>query len=316
MEKEKICGIYCIENVSNNKRYIGQSKDVYERWKQHKYDLNKCCHYNRHLQNAWNKYGEENFKFYIIEECEQEHLNDKEIYYIDLFKTHAHLGKHGYNLTIGGEGIGILSEEERQIFREAQKSIPIYQIDLNGKIVKKWNYGAREASKVLSIDSSAIWNCVNNNRKTYKNYIWISESDYIKGFRLDDYINQNTQSKVILQYDLYGNLLKVWNSANSAAKYGYDCSSIIKVCKQQSKLYKECIWCYEYNDYVTPEYISSLHEKDFIKVFDKNNVYCGSFATQVEISKTFNLRKSSISQCLSGSLKYTGGYRFEYSSTV
>lgn len=316
MKKEKVCGIYCIENLVNNKKYIGKSKNIYGRWNEHKYELDKHCHYNRYLQNAWDKYGEANFKFYILEECRQECLDNKERYYIDLFKTHAHFGKHGYNLTIGGEGIGVLSEEERQKFREVQKSIPIYQIDLNGNIVKKWTYGAREASKTLGIDFSAIWNCVNYNRKTYKNYIWISEIDYIKGFCLEDFINQNTQAKVILQYDAYGNLLKIWDSANSASKHGYDCSSIIKVCKRQGKLYKDCIWCYEYDNYITPEYILSLHEKDFIKVYDKNNVYYGSFRTQTDIVKTFNLNKSSVSQCLSGDLDFVGGYRFEYSPTA
>lgn len=316
MKENKICGIYCIENLANNKKYVGQSKNIYERWNEHRYELNKRRHHNRYLQNAWDKYGEKNFKFYILEECIQEYLNDKEKYYIDLFKTHVHFGKNGYNLTVGGEGVGVLSDEERQKFREAQKSIPIYQIDLCGNIIKRWAYGAREASKTLDIDFSAIWNCVNNNRKTYKNHIWVSEVAYKDGFCLENYINQNTQAKVVLQYDSYGMLLKVWDSAHSASEYGYDPSLILKICKRQGKLYKNCIWCYEYDDYVTPEYILSLHEKDFIKVYDRNDVCCGSFETQVEIAKTFNLRESSISQCLSGNLKYTGGYRFEYSSTA
>ena len=40
MTEEKICGIYCIENVVNRKKYIGLSADINQRWKQHKVDLN------------------------------------------------------------------------------------------------------------------------------------------------------------------------------------------------------------------------------------------------------------------------------------
>lgn len=32
MAKEKICGIYRIENLINHKSYIGQSVDIYKRW--------------------------------------------------------------------------------------------------------------------------------------------------------------------------------------------------------------------------------------------------------------------------------------------
>ncbi len=37
---EKVCGIYCIENKVNGKKYVGQSIDIYKRWKQHRNELN------------------------------------------------------------------------------------------------------------------------------------------------------------------------------------------------------------------------------------------------------------------------------------
>ena len=36
MAREKICGIYKIENLVNGKVYIGQSVDIYKRWIEHK----------------------------------------------------------------------------------------------------------------------------------------------------------------------------------------------------------------------------------------------------------------------------------------
>lgn len=36
MAKDKVCGVYKITNKVNGKVYIGQSKDIYIRWKNHK----------------------------------------------------------------------------------------------------------------------------------------------------------------------------------------------------------------------------------------------------------------------------------------
>ena len=68
----KIIGIYSITNTLNNKRYIGYSIDIQRRWATHKRDLKNNKHENDHLQKAYNKYGEDAFKFEIIEECTKE----------------------------------------------------------------------------------------------------------------------------------------------------------------------------------------------------------------------------------------------------
>lgn len=107
-----ICGIYKIENVSNKKVYIGESVNIYSRWRDHKSSLKSGKHYNTHLQNAWNKYGESNFVFSIVEKCEKDKLNEMEMYYIDLFDSL----KNGYNLTAGGEGMNcyVYTQELRE----------------------------------------------------------------------------------------------------------------------------------------------------------------------------------------------------------
>ena len=67
MSQEKICGIYKITNLKNHKIYIGSSNNIMRRWYEHLRDLKNQKHCNSHLQNAWNKYGENNFLFEIIE---------------------------------------------------------------------------------------------------------------------------------------------------------------------------------------------------------------------------------------------------------
>ena len=78
-------GIYRIKNLIDNKVYIGQSKNVQSRLDGHKSCLKNNRHINTHLQNAYNKYGEENFKFEIIEECQEAKLTEREQYWIDYY---------------------------------------------------------------------------------------------------------------------------------------------------------------------------------------------------------------------------------------
>lgn len=103
--REKLCGIYCIENTINNKKYIGMSRDISRRWYEHKTELKNNSHDNKYLQSSWGKYGKDKFKFYVLEICSEELLSDRECYYIVLYKSLSH--KNGYNLTSGGENTSI-----------------------------------------------------------------------------------------------------------------------------------------------------------------------------------------------------------------
>ncbi|GAB1795501.1 GIY-YIG nuclease family protein [Priestia megaterium] len=93
-------GIYMIKNKLNNKIYIGQSINLERRITAHIRDFNKGTHRNHYLQRAWDKYGEENFLFTILEYCETDELDKKEMYYIKEFNSLVE--NHGYNLDTGG----------------------------------------------------------------------------------------------------------------------------------------------------------------------------------------------------------------------
>lgn len=94
-------GIYKITNLINGNIYIGQSIDIENRFKTHKsraFNENER-EYEKPLYQAFRKYGLENFSFEIIEECEKEELNNKEIYYIKFYNSY----NNGYNCSIGGQ---------------------------------------------------------------------------------------------------------------------------------------------------------------------------------------------------------------------
>lgn len=66
----KLSGIYKIENVVNNKVYVGSSVNIGKRWLGHKNSLRHRKHHSSILQRSWDKYGEASFKFEILETVE------------------------------------------------------------------------------------------------------------------------------------------------------------------------------------------------------------------------------------------------------
>lgn len=82
--KEVICGIYGIVNSRNGKIYVGQSRNILFRRKDHKKELENNKHCNQYLQNAYNK-DKEHFKFRILEECIEELLHEKELCWVNKY---------------------------------------------------------------------------------------------------------------------------------------------------------------------------------------------------------------------------------------
>lgn len=86
-------GIYKITNKINGKFYIGQSVDIERRFMEHKTPHGTITS----IKLAMRKYGKENFLFEVIEECSDEDLNEREMYWIATLKPQ-------YNRCSGGTG--------------------------------------------------------------------------------------------------------------------------------------------------------------------------------------------------------------------
>lgn len=89
------CGVYSITNIKSKKRYVGSSANIERRWRRHLVDLRGGAHHSRHLQSAWNKYGELAFRFEVVSTCEPDNLIAQEQFWIDAFQAADE--KHGYN---------------------------------------------------------------------------------------------------------------------------------------------------------------------------------------------------------------------------
>lgn len=114
-------GIYKILNIINNKFYIGSAVDLYKRWIKHKRYANGNYHHSVTFQRAWNKYGEQSFKFIVLEYVEnKENLEKREQIYLDWFKSYD--PNIGYNiLKIVNSPLGLKrSDQAKENMRQAQ----------------------------------------------------------------------------------------------------------------------------------------------------------------------------------------------------
>lgn len=112
----KNCGIYKITNTVTGKFYIGSAVNIKRRWAIHRSRLGANTHVNRHLQNSWNKHGEDSFTFEVLEYCEKKRLIEREQFYIDNEKP-------AYNISpTAGNRLGVESTDEtKRKISEARK---------------------------------------------------------------------------------------------------------------------------------------------------------------------------------------------------
>lgn len=110
--------IYQFTNNINGKIYVGQTVDYKKRIRDHKFNYHKGSK-NTIFYNALRKYGWENFSIIIIEECSDELLNEKEIYWIKEKKSQF---PGGYN-TVEGGNQARHTEISKQKLSEGRKGI-------------------------------------------------------------------------------------------------------------------------------------------------------------------------------------------------
>lgn len=158
---KKIIGIYSITNLKNNKKYIGQSINVYERWIHHKITLKGNYHSNRYLQRAYNNSSENNFEFQLLKVCKPKYLDRFEKLYIRIYNTNNR--KYGYNLDSGGNEFKKHSiETKKKISKTVRKNHP-----LRGKHLSKETRRKMSESHKGHIKSKKHCNNLSKSLKKY-----------------------------------------------------------------------------------------------------------------------------------------------------
>lgn len=192
-------GIYSIYSKSQNKYYIGKSIDIHKRFLKHKSDLRLNQHHSKYLQNVYNKYGEDDLVFQVIQECSYEESGDLEKYYIEQFNSF----KDGFNETEGGE----LGAPGRKFSEETLKKMSENIRGEKNPCYNKWG-DMNPHSKISKQIASYIYFFTHSNKTFPK----ISRKDFIGkyGITLDIYkkIQQNKTWKPLKdEIDLNDELL-------------------------------------------------------------------------------------------------------------
>lgn len=103
--------VYAVTHLPTGKLYIGASINAeYRLLYNHRSSLRRGASENRFLQEDWNRYGEMQFSFEIVEVCSEENLRDREKFHIDFFADSGLL----YNIHRGREGIDQTDSRRRQ----------------------------------------------------------------------------------------------------------------------------------------------------------------------------------------------------------
>ena len=181
-------GIYQIKNKVNSKVYIGSSNNIKRRWQKHKALLRHNKHQNSHLQAAWNKYGEDNFIFSIIELCSIDSLLDREQYFINMINPE-------YNQTLVAGKVEMTTDRRKklscsiaQAYKDGkmQRTIKtIYQYDLRGNYIREYA-SLGEASNALNISISNLSCAANGKCNIAGGYVW----RFYKADKLDVWFNR------------------------------------------------------------------------------------------------------------------------------
>ncbi len=209
-------GIYQIRNLQDGKLYIGSAIDLHKRKIQHFGRLRRKVHGNKHLQNAYNLYGKENFIFEVIEFVENKNkLLECEQYWMDRFLVYN--DENGYNIQPRADRTKV-AEETKLKLREITipKSRAVICVETGIRYQSVY-----EAERCTGVDESAIRRCCSGKNEIAGGYHWYEENvGYIP------YIHKPDNSIPVVCWETN---VKYKNVKEASQKTGIDYSSILDV---------------------------------------------------------------------------------------
>lgn len=286
------CGIYKFENLINHKIYIGQSTQLEERYKQHKSKSNTV---DKRFYDAVRKYGWDNFSYEILEYCQPEELNDREVYYVSYYDSY----NNGYNATPGGDNIG------------KHASISVQQYSLSGKFIKEYN-SMKEASKATGVSVNMLTRCCKGRTNHAGLYQWKYTNDKEKEIKYIKQENVCLRNRKILQYNLNGELIRIYDTLEEASKLTNTSKSLItNNCKRKhSNTANGYVWRYEDSPLQENEKIP-LKEKKVLQ-YDLNGNFLQEYQSLTEASKITGINLGNIGSVCQGKRDTAGNYRWKY----
>ena len=267
--------IYMYENKINGKKYIGKAKNFNIRHKQHiksSYNENNSRDYNCCFHRAIRKYGINNFKIKILaENLTNKQMNDYEKFFIKRYNTLSK-NNNGYNIAEGGEGGNLFvgkTDEEMNEFKEKiskkakerlknKENHPMYGTHRDGKDAPMYGKHHTEESKKKNSESHK-GKKLSKETKEKLSEIRRGEKHPMYGKHHSEETKQkqsiakknkykgknNPRAKKVAQYDLDGNLIKIWDCIEYASyELGIGRTGISDCCRHKQKTSGNFIWKY------------------------------------------------------------------------
>lgn len=237
--------IYYFRNTGKDdceQSYVGSTTNFKKRHSEHTNLLKKGTHRNLHLQNIYNKFGEDNMEYEQLEHMsfpesysgilKRDYLESREFYWYNLLGSKL-------NLVVPGESIvKSLLTNKPDLFGSNKKEV--YLVDGHLNIIEKYN-GVREAGRALGIESTGISTVARALGGCTKGYIFRYEEFlkvlYVKkSFKGIKGKSRTELKKPILCYDLSGEFVSEYDSIVVAAQtLKLQESGINRCCSGESK---------------------------------------------------------------------------------
>lgn len=227
--------IYTITNTKNGKRYIGSTTSISQRWRTHRWQLNKGIHANEHLQRAWNKHGKSAFTFETIHE-EIGTSKRKQVVEDEFMKTHSSRDEQfGYNLNAANLVGNVMGTDTRKKISAALTDNPktcksVVQYDVySGKLIKQWISATRAGEELGLLQSNIAQCCLGNFAyQTIAGFGWSYADEYFskqeKDWANPDYVphfkTKTKERKVIAKNAMTGAILEFKSIQSAADHFG------------------------------------------------------------------------------------------------
>lgn len=178
--------IYQITNIINGKQYIGKTEylNPEKRFKEHLQEYKRSRSQSRPLYRAFKKYGEENFKFEVLEEVPSEEASEREIALIQEKETY---GSKGYNATLGGDGKRYFPHSDEEVLAtykkegEVRKTAELYNCsrEVISRILKENGIEIQDGNRKGHFKSKKILVTFNNEEYLFNSVteasLWVVE---------------------------------------------------------------------------------------------------------------------------------------------
>lgn len=271
-------GIYRIYNKITTESYIGQSINIKRRILNHinvAYNVN-APEYCYPLYQSIRKYGLDQFEVYILENCPPSELNNREIYWINLFDTYV----HGYNQTIGGTDIKQPPKYLNQLIVDLQTGTLPYK-DLSAKYL-------------LTTQQIGL----------------INRGISFKQSNLSYPLRKNTR-EVVLCDPITCEVYEAFDSVTDAAHFMHTSTTTIsQVCLGHRLNYKD--YYFQYANNIQPQR-SRINSKIVLQIDVKTNEIIQEFNSLQEAADALGISaKDNIGRVCRGERNICKGYKWKY----